>query len=79
MIGTKDYTSVGRPFVETAKVFATVEEESRTEKVIIFKKQRREGYQRNKGHRQNIMCIRIDNIVHELGEEQASNYEVLKN
>lgn len=28
MIGTKDYTSLGRPIVEKAKVFATLEETS---------------------------------------------------
>ena len=78
MIGTKDYTSLGRPYVETAKVYATIEEQSRTEKVYIFKMRRREGYKLNQGHRQNIMSIRIDNIVHELGEDQAANYEALK-
>ena len=71
MIGTKDYTSIGRPFVETSKVYATVEEESRTEKVIIFKKRRRKTYQKNQGHRQTIQVIRIDKIVHKIGEEQV--------
>ena len=44
MIGTPDYSSVGRPSVEKAKVYATLEEQSRTEKAIVFKKKRRQGY-----------------------------------
>ena len=38
LIGTADYTAVGRPTVTKAKVYATVEEKSATEKVMIFKK-----------------------------------------
>ena len=41
MVGTKDYTCIGRPNVKAAKVLATVEETSQTEKVLIFKKRRR--------------------------------------
>ena len=33
LVGTKDYTCVGRPNVKSARVFATVEETSQTEKV----------------------------------------------
>ncbi|CAI2379548.1 unnamed protein product [Moneuplotes crassus] len=69
MIGTKEYTSIGRPFIETAKVYATIEEESRTEKVIIFKKKRRKTYQKNKGHRQTIHGIRIDGIEHTITQD----------
>ena len=78
MIGTKDYTSVGRPFVETARVYATVEEESSSEKVIIFKKRRRKGYQKNASHRQTVTGIRIENIVHLIGQEQIDNFKELQ-
>ena len=69
MVGTKDYTAVGRPNVSKAKVYATVEEQSQTEKVIYFKLRRRQGYQRNGGHRQNIAVLRVDKIVHEVNED----------
>ena len=69
MIGTKDYTAVGRPNVQKAKVYATVEEQSQTEKVIYFKLRRRHGYQRNGGHRQTVAVLRVDKIVHEVSEE----------
>ena len=68
MIGTKDYTAIGRPQVTKARVYATVEEESQTEKVIFFKLSRRKGYQRSGGHRQTIQVLRIDRIVHEVSE-----------
>ena len=41
MIGTKDYTALGRPSVNGAKVFVTLEEKTNSEKVIVFKKKRR--------------------------------------
>lgn len=47
LVGTKDYTSIGRPMVESAKVFASIEEQNLTSKLIIFKKKRRKNYQRN--------------------------------
>ena len=44
LVGTKDFTSIGRPTVANARVMATVEEHSKSQKVIIFKKKRRKGY-----------------------------------
>ena len=44
IVGTEDYTSIGRPQVPHARVYATLEEKTKTEKVIIFKKKRRKGY-----------------------------------
>lgn len=43
MIGTQDYTTIGRPMLNPAlaQVYATVEETSMTEKTLIFKKRRR--------------------------------------
>ena len=77
LIGTQDYTSIGQPFVTSARVYATVEEKSRTEKVIVFKKKRRKGYQKNKGHRQNIFVLRIESIVHILDQQQIDGYKAL--
>ena len=44
MVGTTDYTSLGRPTVANARVYATLEEISYSAKVIVFKKKRRKGY-----------------------------------
>ena len=72
LVGTQDYTCVGRPTVTSAKVFATVEETSQTEKVLIFKKRRRKNSQRHQGHRQWVTVLRVDKIVHELEESQIN-------
>ena len=62
MVGTAEYTAIGRPSIGNAHVLATVEEHSQSEKVIIFKKKRRKGYQKNAGHRQKINVLRIDKV-----------------
>ena len=49
-----DNVSVGRPLVEGAKVSATIVEQGRQKKIIVFKKKRRKGYQVKRGHRQFI-------------------------
>ncbi|MCC5927503.1 MAG: 50S ribosomal protein L21 [Bacteroidetes bacterium] len=54
---------VGTPVVDGAKVEATVLETVKADKLIIFKKKRRKGYQKKTGHRQKLSQIRIDNII----------------
>lgn len=77
MVGSPDYTSVGRPYVESARAICSVEENSRTEKVIIFKKKRRKTYQRNKGHRQDITVVRVLKILYLPSKEVIDNYKKL--
>jgi large subunit ribosomal protein L21 len=52
MVGTAERTIIGRPSVPGAAVHAVVEEHFREAKKLAFKKKRRKGYQRLKGHRQ---------------------------
>ncbi len=77
LVGSDEYTSIGRPYVNSAKVLATVEEKSLTEKVIVFKKKRRKGYQRNQGHRQSVMHVRILKIIHNPSQEIIEDYHPL--
>jgi large subunit ribosomal protein L21 len=72
LVGTKDYTCVGRPVVSKARVFATVEETSQTEKSLIFKKRRRKDSQRHQGHRQWVTVLRIDRVVHDVQEGEVA-------
>jgi large subunit ribosomal protein L21 len=44
------------------RVLATVLNEVRSRKVLVFKKKRTKQYRRTKGHRQNLVEIRIDGI-----------------
>ncbi|KAL6040939.1 39S ribosomal protein L21, mitochondrial [Balamuthia mandrillaris] len=62
LVATKDFTAVGRPLVTRAFVEATVEEQTKTQKVLIFKKKRRKRTQRTKGHRQPVSVLRIGDI-----------------
>ena len=51
---------VGRPRVEGARVKATISEHIKSDKVLIFKKKRRKGYQKLNGHRQPLSKIIIE-------------------
>jgi large subunit ribosomal protein L21 len=53
----------GSPFVANAKVVGVVEGESRGPKIRVFKKKRRKGMRRTKGHRSTYTRVRITDIV----------------
>lgn len=53
----------GSPFVANAKVVGVVEGQSRGPKIRIFKKKRRKGMRRTKGHRSTYTRVRITDIV----------------
>ncbi len=53
---------VGKPNVEGVKVTAKVLAHVRGDKVKVFKKKRRKGYQKLNGHRQNFTQILIEGI-----------------
>ncbi len=54
--------SVGAPLVEGARVEATIVEQTRGPKIIVFKKKRRKNYRRKRGHRQDVTVLRITGI-----------------
>ena len=54
---------VGAPYIEGAAVQATVVEHCKADKVIIFKKERRKGYQKKNGHRQYLTRLKIEGIA----------------
>jgi len=53
----------GAPFVANAKILAVVEGEARGPKIRVFKKKRRKGMRRTKGHRATYTRLRIKDIV----------------
>ena len=59
MIGGGKSASIGSPLVDKAAVFAEVVEQSRADKIIVFKKHRRKNYRRTRGHRQQQTVLRI--------------------
>ena len=62
LVASKDATIIGSPLVKDATVEAVVEERTLADKVIVFKKKRRKGYRRWKGHRQPLTILRINDI-----------------
>ena len=53
---------IGTPVVEGVVVNATILKHLKDDKVIVFKKRRRKGYQVKNGHRQYLTQIQIDEI-----------------
>ncbi|HET6320677.1 MAG TPA: 50S ribosomal protein L21 [Hyphomicrobium sp.] len=58
-----DSPKIGTPLVSGAKVVAEFIEETRGPKVIAFKKRRRKNSRRKRGHRQDLVKVRIKSIV----------------
>ena len=56
-------TTVGTPLVANATVSATVVAQDRLDKVIIFKKRRRQNSRRKNGHRQHVTVLRVSAIT----------------
>lgn len=54
--------TVGTPLVAGASVKATIVKQAKDDKVIVFKKKRRQNYRRKNGHRQNITIVKITDL-----------------
>ncbi len=64
LVGNEGEIKVGAPYVEGAVVKATVTDDSvRADKVLVFKKIRRKGFQKLNGHRQKLTKIKINEIA----------------
>jgi large subunit ribosomal protein L21 len=63
MLGNGADVTVGAPLVSGASVTAEVVELTRSRKITIFKKKRRQNYRRKNGHRQDLMLVKIVNIA----------------
>ncbi len=59
MVGDTDSIKVGRPYLENAKVEGEVVEQGRAPKILVFKKKRRKGYKKIRGHRQCFTGIKV--------------------
>ena len=53
----------GAPFVANARVVAVVEGEARGPKIRVFKKKRRKGFRKSRGHRSTYTRVRVTDIV----------------
>jgi large subunit ribosomal protein L21 len=57
-----DSPKIGSPTVSGATVSAEVVDLVKSDKVIVFKKKRRQNYRRKNGHRQNYTVLKITDI-----------------
>lgn len=62
-VGSAAGTTLGAPVVPGATVTATVIAQDRLDKIIIFKKRRRQNSRRKNGHRQHVTVLRVSGIA----------------
>lgn len=62
LVADGDDTRIGQPRVEGASVTATIVEQFRGKKIIVYKYRQRTNYRRKQGHRQYYTRLRIEDI-----------------
>jgi len=62
LVGSAGGAKIGTPTVSGASVQATVLDQKKDDKIIVFKKKRRQNYRRKNGHRQNLTVLKITGI-----------------
>jgi large subunit ribosomal protein L21 len=63
LLGGEGGSKTGSPTIAGAMVAAEVIAQTRSEKIVVFKKKRRANYRRKKGHRQLLTALRITEIL----------------
>ncbi len=63
MLGNGADSDVGAPLVDGARVMATILDQARGPKIVVFKKKRRKNYRRTRGHRQDVTVLRVTDIL----------------
>ncbi len=63
LVGDGDNTVIGQPTVDGASVKATVVEQFRGKKILVYKYNQRTNYRRKQGHRQYYTRLKIDDII----------------
>ena len=63
MVSDGEDVRIGRPLVENAAVNASIVEQGKAKKILVFKYKRRKRYRKKQGHRQSFTAIKIDNII----------------
>ena len=72
LIEEKGDVKVGAPVIDGAVVEATVNGEVKGDKILVFKKKRRKGYQKMNGHRQMFTSITINKITAKAPAKKAA-------
>lgn len=62
LVANDSDVKVGAPTVENAKVSATVEDQNKDKKIILYKYKPKKMYRKKQGHRQPYTLVKIDSI-----------------
>jgi large subunit ribosomal protein L21 len=62
LVGDDKGVKVGAPVVSGAEVTGVLVDEVRGPKIRVFKMKRRKGYRRTRGHRQDLLRVKIEDI-----------------
>lgn len=62
MVSDGKTSTIGEPVVKGAKVTGEIVEQKRDDKIIVFKKKRRQNYRRKQGHKQPVTMLKITDI-----------------
>ena len=62
LLGSAQWTVIGRPVVGGASVDCVVEEHARTDKVLVFHKKRRKNHKKMKGYRGDVTVLRVTKL-----------------
>jgi large subunit ribosomal protein L21 len=63
MMGDGASVKIGAPLIAGAAVAGEIVEQARADKIVVFKKRRRQNYRRKQGHRQLLTVLRITDIL----------------
>ena len=63
LIGNDDDITIGSPTIDGAKVVLEVLSHVKGDKVLVFKKKGRKGYQKLNGHRQQFSQVLVKDII----------------
>jgi large subunit ribosomal protein L21 len=72
LITDGDSISVGTPYLDGAKVEATIDSQIKGPKIVVFKYKARIRYRVKTGHRQKYTRLRIESIVEKSGGKNGS-------
>ena len=75
MFGEGAEAKTGTPFIEGVCVAGEVIEQARGDKILVFKKKRRQNYRRTNGHRQDLTVVRITDILTDGKKPEARKSE----
>ena len=63
LISNRENVEIGRPILAGARVNATIVEQGKAKKILVFKAKRRKGYRKKRGHRQLYTSLKIEEIT----------------